>query len=309
MDERHQDGEIETTEAIRTEGLTKHFGEVRAVEDVDLVVERGEVFGYLGPNGAGKTTTIRLLLDFVRPTRGRATVLGGSGADPEVRGRIGYLPGDLRIDPAYRAADVIEFFGALRGRVDRDRVDELLQRFALDPTRPVGELSTGNRRKVGLVQAFMSRPELLLLDEPTSGLDPLLQHEFNVLVREAVAEGGTVLLSSHVLPEVEALAGRVGIVRQGRLVTVASVDELRRGARQRLELHVAAPVGDDDLARFRSVPEVVEVSARGPVVDVIVEGPVAGVVKVAAGMEVQRVVSHDTDLEDIFLRFYEHGAR
>ena len=171
-------------EVIRTEDLTKHFGAVQAVEGLDLSIRRGEVFGYLGPNGAGKTTTIRLLLDFLRPTRGRSVVLGGSGADPAVRRRIGYLPGDLRLDPVYRGADVFEFFGALRGGTEKGWVDSLLQRFELDPGRPVGELSTGNRRKVGLVQAFMSRPELLLLDEPTSGLDPLLQHEFNALVRE-----------------------------------------------------------------------------------------------------------------------------
>lgn len=291
--------------AIRTEGLTKHFGAVRAVENVDLVIERGEVFGYLGPNGAGKTTTVRLLLDFLRPTSGRAVVLGGSGGDPEIRRRIGYLPGDLRLDPEYTATDVIELFGRLRGGVDRRWVDTLLERFGLDPGRPVGELSTGNRRKVGVVQAFMSRPELLLLDEPTSGLDPLLQHEFNALVREVVAEGATVLLSSHVLPEVETLATRVGIVRQGRLVAVAGVEELRQAARQRIELHVAGPVGEADLARFRAVPEVVEVSAEAGVVHLVVEGTVDGVVKVAAGLEVLRIVSHETDLEDVFLRYYE----
>jgi ABC-2 type transport system ATP-binding protein len=158
---------------------------------------------------------------------------------------------------------------------------------------------------VGVVQAFMSRPELLLLDEPTSGLDPLLQHEFNTLVREVVAAGATVLLSSHVLPEVEALASRVGIVRTGRLVAVAGVEELRQAARQRIELHVAGPVGEADLARFRAVPEVVEVTAEAGVVHVVVEGSVDGVVKVAAGLEVMRVVSHETDLEDVFLRYYE----
>ena len=294
-----------TDAAVRTEGLTKHFGPVKAVDDVDLVIERGEVFGYLGPNGAGKTTTVRLLLDFLRPTAGRAIVLGGSGGDPEIRRRIGYLPGDLRLDPDYTANDVIELFGRLRGGVDRLRVDALLERFGLDPTRPVGELSTGNRRKVGVVQAFMSRPELLLLDEPTSGLDPLLQHEFNALVREVVAEGATVLLSSHVLPEVEALADRVGIVRRGRLVAVAGVEELRQTARQRIELHVAGPVGEADLARFRAVAEVVEVAAEAGVVHLVVEGPVDGMVKVAAGLEVQRIVSHETDLEDVFLRYYQ----
>ncbi|MDP1805366.1 MAG: ABC transporter ATP-binding protein [Acidimicrobiales bacterium] len=294
-----------TDAAVRTEGLTKHFGAVRAVDDVDLVIERGEVFGYLGPNGAGKTTTVRLLLDFLRPTAGRATVLGGSGGDPEVRRRIGYLPGDLRLDSAYTATDVIDLFGRLRGGVDRRWVDTLLQRFDLDPTRPVGELSTGNRRKVGVVQAFMSRPELLFLDEPTSGLDPLLQHEFNALVREVVAEGATVLLSSHVLPEVETLATRVGIVRKGRLVAVAGVEELRQTARQRIELHVAGPVDEADVARFRAVPEVAEVSVEAGVVHLVVEGTVDGVVKVAAGLEVLRIVSHETDLEDVFLRYYQ----
>ena len=294
-----------TDAAVRTEGLTKHFGSVRAVDDVNLVIERGEVFGYLGPNGAGKTTTVRLLLDFLRPTAGRAVVLGGSGADPDVRRRIGYLPGDLRLDPEYTATDVIGLFGRLRGGVDRQWVDTLLERFGLDPSRPVGELSTGNRRKVGVVQAFMSRPELLLLDEPTSGLDPLLQHEFNALVREVVAEGATVLLSSHVLPEVETLATRVGIVRKGRLVAVAGVEELRQTARQRIELHVAGPVGEADLGRFRAVPEVTEASAEAGVVLLVVEGSVDGVVKVAAGLEVLRIVSHETDLEDVFLRYYQ----
>ena len=288
-------------EVIRTEGLTKHFGAVRAVEGLDLSIRQGEVFGYLGPNGAGKTTTIRLLLDFLRPSRGRAVVLGGSGADPAIRRRIGYLPGDLRLDPGYRGADVFEFFGALRGDTDRRRVEELAGRFQLDPSRPVGELSTGNRRKVGLVQAFMSRPELLLLDEPTSGLDPLLQHEFNALVREVAAEGATVLLSSHVLPEVEALADRVGIVRQGRLVTVAGVDELRRGARQRLDLHIA---GEPDVDCFRTAPGAVEVTASPGVVHVVVEGSVDAVIKAAASMEVVRIVSHEADLEDVFLRYY-----
>jgi ABC-2 type transport system ATP-binding protein len=288
--------------AVRTEGLTKHFGPLRAVDDVNLVIERGEVFGYLGPNGAGKTTTVRLLLDFLRPTAGRAVVLGGSGADPEIRRRIGYLPGDLHLDPDYTGAEVLELFGRLRGGVDQSWVDTLLERFDLDPSRRVGQLSTGNRRKVGVVQAFMSRPELLLLDEPTSGLDPLLQHEFNALVREVVADGATVLLSSHVLPEVEALAGRVGIVRRGRLVAVAGVDELRQAARQRIELHVA---GEADAERFRGVPGVVEASASPGLVRLVVEGSVDGVIKAAAGLEVLRIVSHETDLEDVFLRYYE----
>lgn len=293
-------------DVVRTVGLTKHFGEVHAVEDLDLVIERGEVFGYLGPNGSGKSTTVRLLLDFLRPTRGRAVVLGSSGGDPEVRRRIGYLPGDLHLDPTYRAADVIELFAKLRGGVDGAWVGELLERFQLDPTRPAGELSTGNRRKVGLVQAFMSRPELLLLDEPTSGLDPLLQQVFNELVRQVRAEGATVLLSSHVLPEVEVLADRVGILRNGHLVAVAGVDELRQDARRRIDLHVA---DDVELGRFRALPEVVEASADAGVVSLVVEGSVSRVIKAAAELEVQRIVTHDADLEDVFLRYYQDAPR
>jgi beta-exotoxin I transport system ATP-binding protein len=201
---------------------------VQALRGLDLEVERGEVFGYLGPNGAGKTTTIRLLLDFIRPSGGRAVVLGGTGADPQVRRRMGYLPADLPVDPRWTAQDLIDFYGRLRGGVDPTWVGELLRGFDLDPARPVEELSTGNRRKVGIVQAVMHRRELLVLDEPSTGLDPLLRYEFQVLIRELNGAGTTVFLSSHVLPEVEALAGRVAILRRGELVTVAGVEELRR---------------------------------------------------------------------------------
>ena len=287
--------------AIRTRGLTKHFGAVRAVEAVDLEVTTGEIFGFLGPNGAGKTTTIRLLLDFLRPTAGSATVLGGTGADPEVRRRMGYLPADLHVDHRYRAQDLFAFLGALRGRTDPVLLRGLLDRFDLDPTRPIGELSTGNRRKVGIVQAFMHRPELVVLDEPTSGLDPILQHEFLGLVREVVAEGTTVFLSSHVLPEVERVADRVAILRRGRLVTVASVAELRSRARQRIDLLVDGPV---DGTVFHGVPGVVEVDGTDGLVRLVVEGRVDAALKAAARLPVDRIVTHDADLEEIFLAYY-----
>jgi ABC-2 type transport system ATP-binding protein len=292
---------------VRARGLTKRFGPVEALVDLDLDVRAGEVFGYLGPNGAGKTTTIRLLLDLIRPTSGSVEVMGGSPADPGVRARIGYLPGDLHLDPRYSGTDVFAFHGQLRGGVDRARADELCQRFGLDPARPVGELSTGNRRKVGIIAAFAHRPELLVLDEPTSGLDPLLQHEFQQLVAEEAAEGTTVVLSSHVLPEVEVLASRVAILRDGRLVAVAGVDELRAQARQRLDLHL----GDvADPAPFESLPGVVEVVADGTLLRLVVEGSIDAVIKEAAAHEVRRIVSHDTDLEDVFLSYYRSpGAR
>jgi ABC-2 type transport system ATP-binding protein len=290
---------------IRTEGLTKHFGAVHALEDLDLTVNPGEVFGYLGPNGAGKTTTIRLLLDFVRPTRGRSEVLGGSGADPEIRRRIGYLPADFPVDRRYTANELVEFYGRLRGRVDSVWVGRLYERFDLDPTRPIGELSTGNRRKVGIVQSVAHRPELLILDEPSSGLDPLLQRQFQLLVRELVADGTTVFLSSHVLPEVEELAGRVAILRRGQLVTVAGVDELRQQARHRMDIRVASQA---DASAFSMIPEVVEASADGEVIHLVVEGSVDRVVKTAARFDVVRIVTREADLEDVFLTDYEEGS-
>jgi ABC-2 type transport system ATP-binding protein len=287
---------------IEARQLTKRFGRLTAVDSLDLEVRQGEIFGYLGPNGAGKTTTIRLCLDFLRPTAGELRVLGGSGRDPAVRRRIGYLPGDLRLDPRYTATDVLRFYGALRGGLDETLVAELLERFELDPTRPVNELSSGNRRKIGIIQAFAHRPELLILDEPTSGLDPLLQHVFQAVLRRAVADGATVFLSSHVLPEVEALADRVGILREGRLVAVAGIDELQAQARQRIDFHVAPPA---DPAVFAGIPEVVSAEAVDGVIRVVVEGSVERVVRAAAALEVHRLVTHDTDLEDVFLRYYQ----
>jgi ABC-2 type transport system ATP-binding protein len=290
-----------TTEVVRTEGLTKRFGSLVAVDALDLAVRKGEVFGYLGPNGAGKTTTIRMLLDFVRPSEGTATIFGRSTRDERVRARIGYLPGELRFDLGYTARDVIDFYGALRGGVDEAFVDQLLQRFALDPTRRFAELSTGNRRKVGVLQAFMNRPELLLLDEPTSGLDPLLQHEFQLLVREFADDGATVFLSSHVLHEVEQLADRVGILRAGRLVTVSTVAKLRGRARQRLVLHVH---GAPSVARFKRLRGVLEATATDHGIEVVVQGSVESVLKAAAAAHVHRIETRDTDLEDVFLELY-----
>jgi ABC-2 type transport system ATP-binding protein len=291
--------------AVYTERLTKRFGTVTAVDTLDLLVERGEVFGYLGPNGAGKTTTIRMLLDFVRPTAGRCGLLGGSGADPAIRRRIGYLPADLDVDPRWSARELLDFYGALRGGLDRSWVAELLRRFDLDPERPVGELSTGNRRKVGIVQAVAHRPELLILDEPTSGLDPLLQHEFQVLVRELVSDGATVFLSSHVLPEVEQLADRVAILRNGRLVALSTVSELRRTARSRIDLRLAAPVTPADLAVFDGIAQA---TAADTTIRLVVDGPVDAVVKAAARLSVQAITSYEADLEEVFLTYYTGPA-
>jgi ABC-2 type transport system ATP-binding protein len=287
--------------AVVTEQLTKRFGALVAVNRLDLRVDAGQVFGFLGPNGAGKTTTIRLLLDFLRPDAGRATVLGGSGADPRIRAQLGYLPAELPVNPHWTPMDLLDFLAGLRGRRHPDWETTLLERFELDPGRPMGQLSTGNRRKAGIVQCVAHRPRLLILDEPTSGLDPLLQHQFQLLIRELVADGATVFLSSHVLPEVEQLADRVAIVRRGELVALNTVPELRRTARTRIDLRFADPV---EPVLFAAIPEVVEVTAVGTTLRLVVEGPVDAVVKAAATRTVLGVATHEADLEDVFLSFY-----
>jgi ABC-2 type transport system ATP-binding protein len=249
-------------DAIRTEGLTKFYGKVRGIEGLDLTVRVGEVFGYLGPNGAGKTTTIRLLLDLIRPTAGRAEVLGldTRAASLQVRRRLGYLPGELHLYENMSGRELVRYLGALRGRDDRDHAAELAERLELDLDRPIKSLSKGNKQKVGLVQALAHRPELLVLDEPTSGLDPLVQHEFHRMLDEARRDGRTVLLSSHDLAEVEHIADRVGIIRSGRLVAVDAIADLKAKAVHRLELHFGGPVPAD---AFADLPGVRDLQVEG----------------------------------------------
>ena len=292
------------TAAIATDRLTKRFGTVTAVSELSLEVQPGEIVGFLGPNGAGKATTIRLLLGFLRPSSGRCMVLGASPArDTAVRGRIGYLPGDFRMDPKMTGAELFAWFGALRGGPNRARVDELVGRLGLDPSRPFHTLSKGNRQKVGLVQAFQHDPEVLLLDEPTSGLDPLVQREFLRLVREAAQRGAAVLFSSHVLPEVERVAARVAIIRAGWLVTTSSVEELLDRARHRLEFRFT----DSPPAElFAHVPGVVEAAVEGRSAMVAVDGPVVPALRAAIdGPGLLRVGSAGDDLEDLFVTLYD----
>jgi ABC-2 type transport system ATP-binding protein len=293
--------------AIATRGLSKDFGGGRGLYALDLEVQRGEVFGFLGPNGAGKSTTMRLLLDLIRPTAGSASVLGlDSRADSlEIRRRVGYLPGDFGLYPKLTGAAVLDYLGELRGGVDRGRRDALAERFDADLHRPIRELSTGNRQKLGLIQAFMHDPELLILDEPIAGLDPLVQQSFHALLAEVSARGATVFLSSHTLSEVERVTHRLAILRQGRLVVVDSLENLRKVAVQRLEIEFAAPVAAD---AFASLPGVREVTAAGATLTVAFAGAADAVVKAAAAHEVRSIRSRDDDLEEIFLRYYRAEA-
>jgi ABC-2 type transport system ATP-binding protein len=289
--------------AIATRGLSKDYGAGRGLFDLDLTVERGEIFGFLGPNGAGKSTTMRVLLDLVRPSSGSAEILGldiRSGS-VEIRRRTGFLPGDMALYPRLRGRVVLDYLAELRGGVDRRLLSNLVERFDADLDRPVRELSSGNRQKLGLIQAFMSDPELLILDEPITGLDPLVQRSFHSLLTETRDRGRTVFLSSHSLSEVERVAERVAILREGRLVVVESLDALRRVAVQRLEIEFATPVSADE---FRVLPSVREAKADGVTVTVGFEGPADAVLKTAAAHDVVAIRSHEDDLEDVFLRYY-----
>ena len=289
--------------AIETEHLTKWYGRHRGIVDVDLRVEAGEVFGFLGPNGAGKTTTIRILLDLIRPTAGRARVFGiDTTADPvAIHRRVGYLPGEFGLYDRLTGAETIEYFANLRGGVDPTYVARLVERLDFDPSRRFREYSKGNKQKLGLIVALQHRPDLLVLDEPTSGLDPLIQQEFFALVREAKAEGRTVFLSSHVISEVERMCDRVAIIREGRIVEVDRVERLRRLAVHEVELRFAAPV---PLEPFVALAGVSHVRSADGAVRMRVAGPIGPVVREAVRFELVDVVSREPTLEEIFLAHY-----
>jgi ABC-2 type transport system ATP-binding protein len=289
---------------IETSGLVKSYHRRPALRGIDLLVPSGVVCGYLGPNGAGKTTTIRILAGLIRPTAGRAELFGMDVVRrrEEVQRRIGYLPGEFVGYPDLTGHRYLRFLGRLRGGVDDTWVRRLVERLDLDLTTRIGALSHGNRQKIGIVQAFMHRPDLLVLDEPTAGLDPLAQREFLRLVREARDDGATVFLSSHVLSEVEAVADRVAILRRGRLLVVESVDKLKAQALRRMELTF-----DDDppLALLRTVPGVRQAVADGSTVHLVVEGSPADLLQAAAPHRIARLVTHEPDLEEIFVTYYE----
>ncbi|MDA0643978.1 ABC transporter ATP-binding protein [Nonomuraea ferruginea] len=294
------------TAVVRAEGLTKYYGKRRGLEDLDLEIQPGEIFGYLGPNGSGKTTTIRLMLDVIRPTRGTVSVLGAGSREAAVRARIGYLPGELALEGREKARDYLEFLGKVRGGVPAGRIGALAERLDADLGVPMGKLSKGNKQKVGLIQAFMHEPEFLILDEPTSGLDPLVQQEFLTMLREVRASGRTVLMSSHVLAEVEHVSDRVGIVRAGRLVAVENVSALREKAVRRVELHFDAPVPAE---AFDGLPGVRDLRVAGASVRCTIDGRPDALIKTAARFTVVHLASEEPDLEEIFLAYYSDEGR
>jgi ABC-2 type transport system ATP-binding protein len=295
--------------AVRTEALTKDYGSGRGVFDLDLEVREGEILGFLGPNGAGKSTTMRLLLGLARPTAGRAEVLGHDVARDGLaaRRRVGFLAGDFELYDQLTGSAVLAYFAHLHGGVAPGRIDELAERFGADLRRPVRELSTGNRQKIGLIQAFMGDPDLLILDEPIAGLDPLVQRRFHDLLAEVRASGRTVLLSSHTLSEVDRVADRVAVLRAGRLAVVDTLEHLREIAVRRWEIEFADGVPDPE--RFRHLPGVLEAERSGDHLVIAFEGSADAVVKAAAEHDVRELRVRDDDLEQVFLSLYEDGDR
>jgi ABC-2 type transport system ATP-binding protein len=291
------------TDAIHTEGLTKDYGAGRGLFDLDLAVRSGEVFGYLGPNGAGKTTTIRQLMGLAFPTRGSGSIfdLDCHHQAVEVKRHVGYVPGEPPQFGGLHGREVIAYLGAMAGGVDQAYVKALCDRLQFDPGQRYREYSSGNKKKLLLVLALMRRPKLLILDEPTSGLDPLNQQEFYSMVREARSEGSTVFLSSHILSEVEHVCDRVGIIRAGRLVTVASLEELHEIRMHRVEIEFAGEVPADAISRADGVDEV---TVEGSRVRCVVRGSFEPLMAAIGGARVVNLTSHEPSLEDAFLTYY-----
>lgn len=291
---------------ILTTGLTKRYGSFTAVAKLDLEVHAGEVFGFLGPNGAGKSTLIRTLMGELRPSAGRALVLGSSPRDVSARKRLGYLPADLALWPAMTGHETLRFLSRLRRRDDTGATTrfaaELAERLGADLDKRVGELSTGNRQKIGLISAFMHRPALVILDEPNAGLDPLVQHEFWAMMREVADDGRTVFLSSHTLAEVERVADRVGIIRQGSLVAVESVSALRGRQMRRIEIDFAGVLTEADLSALPGVQDLVLHPDRAELNFV---GELAELLDaVMRRVRLRDIHTQEAELEDVFLSYY-----
>ncbi|WP_347108155.1 ABC transporter ATP-binding protein [Paenarthrobacter sp. S56] len=304
------------TQAIVVEGLRKKFGHREVLHGLDFAVEAGTVFGVIGPNGAGKTTTMRCLLDIIRPSSGSISVLGQDPrhAGTALRRRIGYLPGELHLENRTTGRRVLDHFEAISGPVDRKHVRDLAERLDLDLDRQTRKLSKGNKQKLGLLQAFMHRPELLVLDEPTSGLDPLVQQEFHAMVREAVDAGATVFLSSHVLSEVQQAADSVAILRDGGIVTISTVEALRNAAVRQLKFNATGTQAHDVGALLARVPGVGNVKLRetpqdnvaGAAVEATatLSGAVQPLIQELSRLHLTDLVLEEPDLEEAVLTLY-----
>lgn len=286
---------------IETRGLSKSYGTLLALHDLDLDVREGEILGYLGPNGSGKTTTIRLLLGLISPSAGSATIFGldVTSEAPEVHRRLAYVPGEASLWPGLSGAETLALLGRVHGRIDEPYRDELIERFDFDPSKKVRAYSKGNRQKLSLIAALMTRAELLLLDEPTSGLDPLMEQTFRECMRESKRQGQTVFLSSHILSEVEALCDRVAILRSGALLQIGTLAELRHLSA--LTIHVTFDGVVPDVA---DVPGVGAVTVEGQRLSCELTGPIQPLLERLAGYDVRELLSAKPSLEELFLSHY-----
>src|SRR6478752_895039 len=290
------------SEPLQIRGLVKSYGSVQAVRGIDLAVRAGEVFGFVGPNGAGKSTTIRCILDLLRPTTGEINVFG---RDPRIDGarireRVAYVPGELRLPERLTGRQFLRSIGRLRARFEAGRMDALAERFTLDLDRPIRQLSSGNRRTVSVLTAFLSDADLLILDEPTGGLDPLMQHEFLQLVRERRAAGATVFLSSHILSEVQSVADRMAVLRAGGIVAAGTVHEVRGLARQRVEVWFDTDVP----AELAAMPGIGQIVIDGRRFTAVLTGSARPLIDALAGQPISSIQIQEPDLEEAFLGLY-----
>ena len=289
--------------AIETRKLTKFYGKARGIVDVDLAVEEGEIFGFIGPNGAGKSTTIRTLLALIRPTGGSATIFGKDCIRfaPEIAQNVGYLPSEVFYYDGMRVKELLEYSASFYRRDCSRRIAELAERLDLDLKKKIDDLSFGNRKKVGIAQALLHEPKLLILDEPTSGLDPLIQQRFFELLKEENRKGAAVLFSSHVLSEVRKLCDRVAIIREGRIVDMASVGTLQENGYKKVALETRGPVPEGAFA----LEGVADLAVRDNAVTFIYRGSVNGLTQRLAGLDLENLTVEEPDLEEIFLHYYQ----
>jgi ABC-2 type transport system ATP-binding protein len=294
---------------IQTNQLTKSYGRSRGIIDVTFDVQEGEVFGFLGPNGAGKTTTMRTLMGLLHANSGKATIGGLNcwAQSTEVKKLVGYLPSEFAFDPGMRGAQIIEYLSHLRGGVDQTYLGSLVERLGLDPSKRFREYSHGNKQKVGLVQAFMHKPRLLILDEPTGGLDPLNQQEFYKMLAEVHADGRTVFLSSHILPEVEHTCDRVAIIREGRLVQVGHVSALKDLRQHDVEISFAGPASVDWF-KVAGVAKVAQ-GVDEHILQLSIQGDLTEIIHIASQHNATNITTREPTLEEVFLRFYESDQK
>lgn len=294
--------------AVSLSGLTKSYGKARGIRDITFDVHRGEVFGFLGPNGSGKTTALRTLVGLIHATSGSAQILGSDALspDPTLRTRIGYLPGSLGLYSSMTGRSFLRFLANVRRKDCDESIEQLADRLKVDLDRRIQDLSKGNRQKIGVIQAFMHLPQVLLLDEPTSGLDPLVQHEFESLLDESKSRGAAIILSSHVLSEVEHLADRVAIINEGSLLVVASVSTLKERALRSVDLHFDAPPPDD---AFENIDGVRDVTRHGNMITCSVLGSEHELLVAAVRNGVVTVTTREPSLDEVFFRYIDSGAR